>query len=57
MAPGVRIQDRNNLMALSGALQGTATAKYLLEETTGLVIAIWILNDTEIATPDPKEPK
>ncbi len=57
LAPGVRIQDRNNLMAMWGSLQGTATTKFLLEATTGYVIAIWILTDAEIATPDPEEPK
>ena len=57
LAPGVRIQNRNNMMALWGSLQGTAKAKYLVEETTGLVIAIWILTDDEIATPDPEQPK
>ena len=57
LAPGVRIQDRNNMLALPGGLQGTVTVKYLLEETTGNVIAIWILTDDEIATPDPEAPQ
>ena len=57
MAPGVRIYDRNNMMAMSGVLDGTTKAKYLVEETTGLVIGIWILTDDEIATPDPEAPK
>ena len=57
LAPGVRILDRNNMLALYGSLQGSAKTKYLIEETTGNVIAIWILTDTEIATPDPASPK
>jgi hypothetical protein len=57
LAPGVRIYDRNNMLAMYGALNGTATAKFLVEEITGNVIAIWILTDDEIATPDPEEPK
>ena len=57
LAPGVRIYDRNNMMAMSGGLDGTAKAKYLVEEITGLVIGIWILTDQEIATPDPEAPK
>ena len=57
LAPGVRIYDRNNMMAISGALDGAAKAKYLVEETTGLVIGIWILTNAEIATPDPEAPK
>jgi hypothetical protein len=57
LAPGARITDRNNMLALSGSLQGTAKAKYLLEDTTGNVIAIWILTDDEIATPDPEQPR
>ena len=57
LAPGVRISDRNNMLAMYGSLQGTAKTKYLIEETTGNVIAIWILTDAEIATPDPALPK
>ena len=57
LAPGVRILDRNNMLALYGSLNGTAKTKYLIEETTGNVSAIWILTETEIATPDPDAPK
>ena len=57
LAPGARIQDRNNMLTMHGSLQGSAKARYLIEETTGNVIAIWILTDQEIATRDPEEPK
>ena len=54
MAPGARITDRNNMLVLPGALSGVAKTKYTLEETTGMVMLVWILTDQEIATPDPK---
>ena len=57
LAPGARIAGRNNMLVLSGALSGTTKAKYLIEETTGNVIGVWILTDEEIATPDPKPQK
>jgi len=53
MAPGVRIFGADNMLKLSATLSGTATAKYLLEPTTGLLQTIWILTDQEIQTPDP----
>ena len=53
MAPGVRIFDRNNFLVMFGSLVGTYKVKYLLEDTTGLVLSVWILTDREIATPDP----
>ena len=54
LAPGARITDRNNMLALPGALSGVITTKYTVEETTGLVMLVWILTEKEIATPDPK---
>ena len=54
LAPGARITDRNNMLALPGALNGVITTKYTVEETTGLVMLVWILTEREIATPDPK---
>ena len=57
MAPGLRIYNQNNLLVMSGSLNGVATAKYLLEETTGSVIGIWLLTQDEIARPEPAENK
>jgi len=54
LAPGVRIFDRSNFLAMYGALAGTFVVKYLIEESSGLVLSVWILTDQEIATPDPK---
>ena len=54
LAPGVRIYGRQNMLVMYGALAGKTKAKYILEETTGLVMTVWILTDNEIATPDPK---
>ena len=53
LAPGVRIFDRNNMIALYGALNGTAKVKYMTEDLSGMMLTIWILTDQEIATPDP----
>ena len=54
MAPGARITNRNNMLVLPGTLKGVATTKYTLEETTGLVMQVWLLTEQEIATPDAK---
>lgn len=54
LAPGVRIYGTDNMLKLYGSLQGTATAKVLREETTGMLLYVWILTPKEIATPDPK---
>jgi hypothetical protein len=54
LAPGVRIYSRHNLLLLYGNLNGMATAKYIRERTTGMLIRVWILTDEEIAVPDPK---
>ena len=54
LAPGSRITNRNNMLVLPGTLKGVATTKYTLEETTGLVMQVWILTEQEIATPDAK---
>ena len=54
MAPGVRIFDRNNMLAMYGALNGTFRVKYQVEELSGMLLTVWILTDDEIATPDPK---
>ena len=53
MAPGVRIFDRNNMLAMYGALNGTFRVKYQIEELSGMLLTVWILTDDEIATPDP----
>ena len=57
LAPGVRIFDRNNYLALYGAMAGTWQVKYLLEPNSGLVLSVWILTDNEIVTPDPEPAK
>lgn len=57
LAPGARIFDRSNYLQTHGAVTGTFRVKYLLEATTGLVQAVWILTDEEVATPDPVPPQ
>ena len=48
LAPGVRIRDENNQIAMSGALMGQAfPVKYLLD-SSGLVSQAWILTANEV---------
>ena len=54
LAPGARIFDRNNFLLMFGSLAGTYKVKYLIEDTTGLVLSVWMLTEREIATPDPR---
>ena len=54
LAPGARIFDRQNLIVMYGALQGAIKAKFVLEDSTGLVMSVWILTEDEIAAPDPR---
>jgi hypothetical protein len=54
MAPGVRIFGADNMLKTYGSLVGKATAKYQVEQTTGMLMNVWILTDREILTPDPK---
>jgi hypothetical protein len=54
LAPGVRIFGRDNLLVMWGALSGSHVVRFTIEETTGLVMNVWLLTDEEIARPDPK---
>jgi hypothetical protein len=54
LAPGARITDRSNMLVLPGTLKGVAKTKYTVEDTTGLIMLVWLLTEQEIATPDPK---
>ena len=48
LAPGVRIRDENNQIAMSGALMGQVfPVKYLLD-SSGLVNQAWILTADEV---------
>jgi len=48
LAPGARIRDENNQIAMSGALMGQAfPVKYLLD-SSGLVSQAWILTASEL---------
>jgi hypothetical protein len=54
MAPGVRIFGADNMLKVSGALNGFTRIKYLREQTTGLLLQVWILTPKEIETRDPE---
>jgi hypothetical protein len=53
LSPGARIYDRNNYLQMFGSLSGSYVVKVQFEALTGLVQAVWILTDSEIAQPDP----
>ncbi len=54
LAPGARIFNQQNLIVMYSALQGAIKAKFVLEDSTGLVLSVWILTEDEIAAPDPR---
>lgn len=54
LAPGARIFGADNMLKVSGALKGYTRIKYLREQTTGLLIEVWILTPKEIETRDPE---
>lgn len=50
LSPGARIHDAQNMMAMSGALNGqTFTVNYRRENTSGLVGEVWLLSAEEAA--------
>jgi hypothetical protein len=49
LAPGARIRNTENLLAMSGALKGERLwVHYTLEDTSGLVHQVWILRAEEL---------
>ena len=54
LAPGARIFGDDNMIKMYGSLNGKAITKYQIEQTTGMLMNVWILTDREILTPDPK---
>lgn len=58
MAPGVRIRGSQNMLMLSGELGGfSGPVNYRLENGTGLLKEIWVLNDTEARALWPTTPQ
>jgi hypothetical protein len=47
LAPGTRIHDRSNLLALPGTVKGPVDVRYRLD-TLGQVIEAWILTPEEL---------
>ena len=54
LAPGGRIFNRQNMIVTYGGVNGSAKAKFLREDSTGMVMSVWILTEDEIAAPDPR---
>jgi len=49
LAPGARIRDTQNMMAMSGALAGLPLLVHYTLDTQGLVQDVWVLNEGERA--------
>jgi len=49
LAPGVRIRDTQNMLAMSGALAGRAMVVNYTIDTLGLVLDVWVLTEQERA--------
>ncbi len=54
LAPGGRIFNQLNMIVTYGTVSGSAKAKFLREDSTGMVMSVWILTEDEIAVPDPR---
>ena len=57
LAPGARIRDTQNMMAMSGALMGLPLLVHYTLDTQGLVQDVWVLNEGErLRKPWPSTP-
>ncbi|HYR25757.1 MAG TPA: hypothetical protein VEQ09_08000 [Aquabacterium sp.] len=54
LAPGARIRDTNNMLALSGSLVGQKLKVNYTVDQYGLLFNVWILRSDEIAQRWPK---
>ncbi|RZU02071.1 hypothetical protein [Rivibacter subsaxonicus] len=54
MAPGVRIRGQDNLLLVTGAIEGLKFIGHYTVDTYGLVSQLWVLRDDEIVKPWPK---
>jgi hypothetical protein len=55
LSPGVRMHNFNNSLVLTGALVGQTMVVNYVREAGGLIHDVWILNEAEIAQPDPSK--
>ena len=49
LAPGARIRDQNNLLAMSGSLVDRALAVHYTLEGNGMLLDVWLLTPQELA--------
>lgn len=49
LAPGARIRDQRNLLALSGALVGQSLPVHYTMDPAGLLLDVWVLTPAEQA--------
>lgn len=49
LAPGVRVRDPHNRIALTGALRGKTVEARYLRDAAGVIREVWILTPAELA--------
>lgn len=49
LAPGVRVRDAHNRIALTGALRGKTVEARYLRDAAGVIREVWILTPAELA--------
>ncbi len=49
LAPGARIRDTQNMLAMSGTLTGRPLLVHYTQDTQGLVLDVWVLTEPERA--------
>ncbi len=48
LAPGARIKDANDMVALSASLSGQKLVVHYTTDMNGLLMDVWVLNSTEL---------
>lgn len=49
LAPGARIRDQNNMLAMSGGLVDRALVVHYTLESNGMLLDVWVLTPQEMA--------
>jgi len=58
LAPGARIKDANDMVALSSTLAGQKLVVHYTTDLSGLIMDVWVLNSVELENkPWPTTPK
>lgn len=51
LAPGVRVRDQHNMIALTGTLRGKSFVANYLRDPAGAIREVWLLTEREAAQP------